>query len=212
MIFKSILCALFILKVTASLACPPDTIRLFFAINRSALTNRHKETLDSVSRFLTDTTAVHIEGFADYLGNRGTNYILSKTRANIVKDYLLIRHNKKVKMVADGRGQVDASTINTSPSGEPFNRRVDIIIEKTAIKAAVVVKPIPDDKIGTLLTKQPLLNGRTDDSVYARINDLPKLKPGDSLSFKEFTFKPGKHFFKAGIYTLYGGFERLFES
>jgi outer membrane protein OmpA-like peptidoglycan-associated protein len=196
MIFKAMLCVLFILRITASLASPPDTIRLFFGINQSSLTQAHKVTLDSLGGFLTDTTAVYIEGFADYLGNKTANYVLSKIRANTVKDYLSIRHNKNVNMVAVGRGQVDASMMNTAPSGEPLNRRVDITVVKTTVRSASAIKPIPKDKIGTLLSEQPPLTGKTDDSVYARIADLPKLKIGDSLSFKEFTFKPGRHFLR----------------
>jgi outer membrane protein OmpA-like peptidoglycan-associated protein len=203
---KILFCLLILLKALPSWSCGRDTTRLFFYINQSALSSRHKATLDSLSHLLSDTTAVQIRGFADYLGKRDSNYTLSKARAETVKNYLLILHSKNVRMVAEGWGQVDAATKNISALGEPFNRRVDIIVAKAAPKNQIAVKAIPADKITikarpvdritALISREPISEKRKDDSVYTRISDLPKLKIGDSVSFKELTFQPGRHFLR----------------
>jgi outer membrane protein OmpA-like peptidoglycan-associated protein len=174
-----------ILKALPSYSCQQDTIKLFYNINQKELTSRHKTTLDSLSHFLSDTTAVRIYGFADYLGKRDSNYTLSKVRAESVKQYLLNLHSQNMRIVADGKGQVDAATKNLSVLGEPLNRRVDIIFAKAAPKKRIAV---------THLKESPIK--RKDDSVYVRIDNIAKLNVGDSLSFKELTFIPGRHFLR----------------
>ncbi len=199
--YKLLLCVFIFLKVLPAQASPIDTVRLFYNINQTALTAHHKATLDSLNRSLTDTMTVRIYGFADYLWKRDSNDSLSKVRAEEVKKYLLSLHSKNIKIVANGKGQLDASTKNLSPLGEPFHRRVDIIVskaQKAISPAKIPVRTIPEDKIGKMLSSQPpSVNIKIkDDSVYNRISDLPKLKIGDSVSFKEFTFQPGRHFLR----------------
>ena len=169
-----------------SFSCRLDTIKLFYNINQKELSSQHKVTLDSLSHFLSDTTAVHIYGFADYLGKRDSNYTLSKYRAETVKKYLLTLHSKNVRIAPEGKGQVDATTTNLSALGEPLNRRVDIIFATAA----------PKSKTAVIHLKNTTPIKRKDDSVYIRINNLAKLNVGDSLSFKELTFQPGRHFLR----------------
>jgi outer membrane protein OmpA-like peptidoglycan-associated protein len=189
---KNLLFLFILLKATSAWSCQLDTVRLFYNINQKELSPAHKNTLDSISRLLSDTTKVHIWGFADYLGRRDSNYTLSKARAETVKNYLLNLHRGNRLIVANGKGQVDAKTTNLTPLGEPLNRRVDIIIAKPAkkLRIATVPKVIPPVK-------------KADDSVYSRIKNLPKMNVGDSVSFKELTFIPGRHFLRqASIYYM----------
>jgi outer membrane protein OmpA-like peptidoglycan-associated protein len=191
--FKKLVCLLILLRAAPCFSCQRDTVRLFYAINQSSLTPRHKATLDSLSRFVTDTTTVRVRGFADYLGHRDSNYTLSKARAETVKNYLLSRKLNSRRIFADGVGQVDAAGPNRSILGEPVNRRVEIIFTKSAPPVKTVVKAIPPVKTAIpQRTYRPPDKPKTD-SVFTRINDLPKLNIGDSLSFKELTFLPGRH-------------------
>jgi outer membrane protein OmpA-like peptidoglycan-associated protein len=190
---KYVLCLFIFLKIMPCYSCQRDTVRLFYNINKKDLTIRHKIALDSLRYFISDTTTVLIFGFADYLGKRDSNYALSRARAETVKNYLISLHAKSTQIVADGKGQVNATTKTLMPLGEPFNRRVEIIIARPAPKIKVAATPIKEP----VIIKSPVITGKLgDDSVYTRINDLPKLNVGDSVSFKELTFIAGRHFLR----------------
>ena len=192
---KNLLCLLILLKATSAWASQRDTVRLYYNINQKELSPSHKITLDSLSDFIGDTTTIKIFGFADYLGRRDSNYNLSKVRAAAVKNYLLTLHSGNRSIVTDGKGQVDALSKNLRPLGEPLNRRVDIVITKPAPKIKVAAVAVPVRQPVTIRPEIAPVK-RPDDSVYARINDLPKLNVGDSVSFKEITFLPGRHFLR----------------
>jgi len=189
--FKLFLFLFIFLKAMPSWSCQRDTVRLFYDINQKDLTDRHKVTLDSLSRFIRDTTVVKIHGFADYLGKRDSNYTLSTARADIVKAYLLKQHSKSERLFANGKGQVDATTKAPSAMGELFNRRVEIIFfrpntGKSTPKKQIIVPRLRD----TLHLK------KKDDSVYTRINNIGVRNVGDSISFSELIFQPGRHFLR----------------
>src|ERR1700756_3010882 len=95
---KLLFCLFIMGKTLPSWSCQRDTIRLFYDINQKELTAGHKVTLDSLSRFIMDTTVVKIHGFADYLGKRDSNFTLSTARAEIVKAYLLKQHSKSERL------------------------------------------------------------------------------------------------------------------
>jgi len=197
---KNLLFLLILLKAASAWSCQRDTVKLFYNINQKELSPRHKITLDSLNRLLSDTTTVRISGFADYLGRRDSNYTLSKARAETVKNYLLNLRRGNGSIVADGKGQVDATTKNLNLLGEPLNRRVDIIIAKPVKKIRIAAIPLKDP-VTTKKNINPVK--RPDDSVYRRINNLPKMNVGDSVSFKELTFIPGRHFLRqASIYYM----------
>jgi outer membrane protein OmpA-like peptidoglycan-associated protein len=177
------------LKAVPSWSCQRDTIRLFYDINQKDLTDRHKATLDSLSRFIRDTTVVKIHGFADYLGKRDSNFTLSTTRAEIVKAYLLKQHSKSERLFANGKGQVDPTTKALSAMGELFNRRVEIIFYRPGI-----AKPVSKKQIVLPRLRDTLRVKKKADSVYTRINDIGGHHIGDSISFKELIFQPGRHF------------------
>jgi outer membrane protein OmpA-like peptidoglycan-associated protein len=215
---RILICLFIVLMALSGWARQRDTIRLFYDINKSALLPQHKATIDSLNHLLSDTTTVHVSGFADYLGRRDSNYTLSTARAETVKNYLLNHHSGDLRITADGRGQVNAAAKTRSVFGEPFNRRVDVIVSKqvptnkTIVKTTPVEKAVaqpaprdkgtlkarPVDKFAHLLSRDPIVSKKKDDSVYFRINDLPKLNVGDSVSFKEMTFQPGRHFLRPG--------------
>jgi outer membrane protein OmpA-like peptidoglycan-associated protein len=197
---KNLLFLIILLKAISAWSCQRDTVRLFYNINQKELSPVHKNTLDSLSRLLSDTTTVHILGFADYLGRRDSNYTLSTARAETVKNYLLNLHGGNRSIFADGKGQVDATTKNLTPLGEQLNRRVDVIITKPAKKIKIAIAPVKET---VTIKKNIVLKKRADDSVYSRINNLPKMNVGDSVSFKELTFIPGRHFLRqASVYYM----------
>jgi len=166
-----------------------DTLQLFYNIGQKELSVVNKAKLDSLNSLLIDTSKVYIFGFADYLGKKGSNYFLSKHRAETVRDYLLNLHGKNI-FIANGKGEVGSATDYVSPLGEPVNRRVDIIITPSLKKN----KNIPLKTTSATLKKN--------DSVYKRINSLAKLKVGEGISFKELTFLPGRHYLNPGAMPI----------
>jgi len=188
---KIILCLVIVLKALPSWSCQRDTVRLFYGINQKDLTDRHKVTLDSLSRFISDTTVVKIHGFADYLGKRDSNFTLSTARAEIVKAYLLKQHSKSERLFANGKGQIDASKKALSVMGELFNRRVEVIFFRpNTAKHPLKKQPVVPRLRDTVRLK------KKDDSVYTRINNIGVRNVGDSISFSELIFQPGRHFLR----------------
>jgi outer membrane protein OmpA-like peptidoglycan-associated protein len=188
---KLLFCLFILLKALPSWSCRRDTIRLFYDINQKELTAGHKATLDSLSRFIRDTTVVKIHGFADYLGKRDSNFTLSTARAEIVKAYLQKLHSKSERLFANGKGQVDVSTKAHSTIGAPFNRRVEVIFARPAAP-----KPAPKKLMIVPRWRDTLRLKKKDDSVYTRINNIGGRNVGDSISFTELTFLPGRHFLR----------------
>jgi outer membrane protein OmpA-like peptidoglycan-associated protein len=168
---------LILLKGISSYACPRDTVKHFFDINQKELSQKNQEKVDSLNKGLTNNIPVLVLGYADYLGKADFNQKLSQNRAENVKTYLTgLRSSAQV--VAEGKGTVKRLANYSSGTGEPINRRVDIIIPAPAMHKIV---------------KDPA-TVKKDQSVYARINSITSLKVGESISFKELTFLPGRHF------------------
>jgi len=177
------LLALLLLINGACYAARRDTVRLFYQINQKELSVAGKAKLDSLGRILSDTAAVRILGYADYLGTAGYNVSLANQRAEIVRNYLLGLHPRNTQITAEGKGGLNQQEKNQSALGDPLNRRVDII----TTAARINVKTAPRNN-------ETLNPKKKDDSVYSKINSLSDLNVGESLSFTELTFQPGRHF------------------
>jgi outer membrane protein OmpA-like peptidoglycan-associated protein len=166
---KSLLFLLVILKTIPSYSAGLDTVKLYYKINQKELSPKNRGKLDSLNRFLIDNTSVHVLGFADYLGSTESNYPLSQGRAEVVKAYLMRLHKNNVQIIANGKGEITATTKKLSRLGEPLNRRVDIIYP----------------------------HKKKEDNFHTRVNNLSKLNVGESISFKELTFQGGRHYLNA---------------
>jgi general secretion pathway protein A len=70
--------------------------------------------------------ALVIRGHTDNVGSAGYNWKLSKARANIVKDYLIVQGIGSARIRAIGMGESDPLMPNTTPEGQAANRRVEI--------------------------------------------------------------------------------------
>ena len=86
--------------------------------------------LDKLSKFLLQHPdfKITIEGYTDSNGNYGYNKNLSKTRAEIVKSYLVEKGISPLKMEAVGMGSENPIASNDIALGRKKNRRVEIRI------------------------------------------------------------------------------------
>jgi outer membrane protein OmpA-like peptidoglycan-associated protein len=156
-----------------------DTLRLYFAINEtsSAINNsRMDSAIKALNGQLTD---VGIFGYADFLSNESYNISLSQKRANLVKDYLLSRTaSSQLNVYAcEGKGE-KLSRDNSSPEGEPKQRRVDVYFEPiTIINISEARLETPKDS-----TPETQANKKLED-----------LKAGESLTIAGLSFVPGRH-------------------
>jgi outer membrane protein OmpA-like peptidoglycan-associated protein len=202
--FKPVLLLLLLLKSLSSLASGTDTLKLYYPIDKYELSAENKSKLDGLKLLLTDSASITILGYADYLGTGSHNTILSKNRAEIVKNYLLALKGTLAISVA-GRGTVTGTT-EKSALGEPPNRRVDVLyeIKKPVVINKPVAKAVPPppappvrkrDTVPARL-KQVIVIDTTREPVSfnARLNNLKDAKVGSSISFEELTFQPGRHF------------------
>jgi len=170
-----------------------DTVKIFYNINECKLSNSNKAKLDSLyDLFDHQNPLIVVRGFADYLGNKKSNYLLSWQRAETVKQYLLAS-NRNLFITTEGKGQIIAYD-KVNKNGEPLNRRVEIIINRVSasareennnplpIKNSPLVKLI-NDSVGVAETK-----------FGQKVNSLSNLDIGGSLNLEELTFEPGRHY------------------
>jgi outer membrane protein OmpA-like peptidoglycan-associated protein len=157
-----------------SIGAPIDTLRLYFGIDQYQLTDQHKTEIKAMIDSLRDGQQLSITGFCDYLGTKTYNQPLSEKRANAVKD-LIQTSVHHFSVVAEGRGQIHG-TGTKSPSGDPHNRRVDIVFDRPEMA------PSPPKS-------NPVKFGK-------KIDSLGTLDVGKSLSLDELTFQPGRHFLR----------------
>jgi OOP family OmpA-OmpF porin len=74
-----------------------------------------------------ENTVVEIVGNTDSSGDRNHNIVLSKQRADAVKDYLIANyHFPPARIVTAGAGPDHAVADNRTPEGRQLNRRSDI--------------------------------------------------------------------------------------
>lgn len=132
-----------------------DTIKLYYKIAVSDLSNEMKTKIDSLiyHEKLLPGKKLGIVGYADYLGSDTSNITLSENRANKVKVYLVKMGIKAgdIQMVV-GKGEVSRELDNSEGYAE--DRRVDIIPGGLKIPAKPIQpKPQPPKTIDLSQTK-----------------------------------------------------------
>ena len=161
------------LKTVPVFATTPDTVRLYYNIAEYELSSGNQLKLDSLCKSFRGVDNLHITGFADYLGTGPDNIVLSQKRAEIVAAY--IRAHINLVMTADGKA-MEMSTVKKGRSGDPFNRRVDIVINKIVGTKVVAQSQLP----APLFTE--------------KIASLTNIEVGGSLALEELTFQSARHF------------------
>lgn len=160
-----------------------DTLRLYFGINEIKSSSNFSR-LDSAFKALGKKHVdIAIYGYADFLSNDDYNKTLSQKRADIVKQYIVAKlPSSKINIYAcEGKGE-SASKGNSSPQGEPKQRRVDIYFEPVVtLNVAESFLETPKD---SLPKKEPKSTNK---------KNIEELEKGESMSMEGLSFVPGRH-------------------
>lgn len=154
-------------------ASTPDTVRLYYKIAEYELSPGNQTKLDSLCKAFRGVDNLRITGFADYLGTGPDNITLSQKRAEIVAAYIRLHINLIISANWEG---AEMSRVKKGPSGDPFNRRVDIVINKIVRPKVVASSPLPAPQF-------------TD-----KVANLTNIEVGGSLALEELTFQSARHF------------------
>ncbi len=155
-----------------------DTLRLYYAINEVE-SQANFLRVDSAIKALTKNVDVAVFGFADFLSNEEYNLSLSQKRADAIKARLLSKKSSYINMYAcEGKGE-KLSKKNSSPEGEPKQRRVDIYFESVVtLNVAESFLETPKEELKPKLTDK---------------KNIEELEKGESMAVEGLSFVPGRH-------------------
>jgi outer membrane protein OmpA-like peptidoglycan-associated protein len=183
---KTCLVVLFLLRVIPSFGQEIDTVRLFFGINESQLSDDNQHKLDAYGRWLKYYPRINIIGYADYLGDDPKNFLLSVNRAEAAKAYLLCLSKYPI-ITTEGKGTVPAQQKN-GPYGEPMSRRIDIILRT---RPGIRLPQTPPQTGEKRAEDAPPVNIT---EFNNKLNSLTNMRAGNSILLQELNFPPGQHF------------------
>ena len=83
--------------------------------------------LNNIAQLLRDhpDAEMDIDGHTDATGNDEINLLLSQSRANAVRDYLIDQGISVYRLTAYGFGEGKPIANNDSPEGRALNRRIE---------------------------------------------------------------------------------------
>lgn len=124
-----------------------DTV--YFGYNRYGLSAESKETLDSLASQFVEYPNYYVEifGHTDSTGNDEYNLVLSEERAREVAVYLIGKGAQTERVVYEGLGTTKPAESNRSHRGRTINRRVDIAVLFTDVRAPLPEPPVDSSKI-----------------------------------------------------------------
>jgi len=101
-----------------------------FATGKASLRADSRARLRAIATFVqaSPATRVRIEGHTDSQGNPQTNLMLSKQRADAVRQALIAQGVAASRIQALGLGAEQPVAANTTPAGRARNRRVEVIL------------------------------------------------------------------------------------
>lgn len=103
---------------------------VLFAVGKSTLLPTAKTRLDeAMAAIKEDGRSIAIVGHTDSSGDEAMNQALSQRRAEAVKAYMASNGVPADRLKAEGAGESQPITDNTTPEGRANNRRVEIILE-----------------------------------------------------------------------------------
>lgn len=117
-----------------SLGCSTEvkeriTLDVKFSLNKAKIQSDYTTDIDKLASTLkrNKNLKIEIQGHTDTTGTTAYNRILSQSRSNAVKQYLINQHGiSSSRLEAKGYGQTEPMADNSTFSGRKKNRRVEI--------------------------------------------------------------------------------------
>lgn len=162
------------------------SVSLFYDIDQTESVDRFQR-LDSLYKTLSNNKyAVQILAYADFLSNETYNLALSQRRANRVKSYLLSKRQGPDLIVVscEGYGEKESSP-SESPVGEPFQRRVDVLV-----KEQFTTKKIGDRE--NIIHRDTTVHIKPKSSS-SNEKKMEELEQGETITLEGLNFIPGRH-------------------
>src|SRR5690606_5477826 len=127
-----------------------QTATVNFRVGSSVLSPEAKATLDEVAATAMTMRGYVIEvtGFASSDGTAAANKRLSDRRPEVVKDYLIQKHNVPLRRIGNsyGFGELQAVADNTTREGREANRRVEVkLLVSRGLNQNVEVRQVETD-------------------------------------------------------------------
>ena len=103
---------------------------ILFETNSTTFTLSSKAALEAIVDLTTnnENLVIEIAAHTDDVGQEKDNLILSESRANAVRDYLISRGVLGQQLIAKGYGEAQPIVPNTSEENRALNRRVEVFI------------------------------------------------------------------------------------
>lgn len=174
-----------------------DTLKIFYKINESNLSQENISKLDALTIDSKDVKSVEIfvYGYADYLGTDEYNQILTEKRAQNVKDYFSQKGKGNLISKCEGKGKLKPILTN-SFLGVPINRRVEIIV--SVEKLIKIIEPPKILKIDTTkIVEKP------------KPTEIDKMNVGDNFVLNNIYFIGGRHIL---LEESYPELEKLYDA
>lgn len=104
---------------------------LQFETNKAVIKNASFPYLDELYKTMIKSNwNLKLIGHTDNIGKDSSNLVLSKKRAEAVKEYLVNLGIAPERIKTEGRGEAEPIASNDTEEGRAKNRRVEFIIEK----------------------------------------------------------------------------------
>jgi len=119
---------------------------ILFGFNKD-IPDVHYKDLDHLAEYLNSVNNIMIEiqGYADLQGDEAYNIILSKRRANYVKNYLVKKGVDENKLSVKGFGEANQISYDLNPMSRKYNRRVTFkVIRDEVGKVTFLPAEVPD--------------------------------------------------------------------
>lgn len=115
---------------------------ILFGFNKHT-TEEYKSNLDKLSDYLKNNPGARIEvgGYADLQGKAEYNKLLTKRRADFVKEYLVSKGADAAAITTKGYGEENQISIDRNPETRKYNRRAEFKVIKQGSQS-LVVKPV----------------------------------------------------------------------
>jgi outer membrane protein OmpA-like peptidoglycan-associated protein len=165
--------------------------RVYFEFDSYQLTTNAKESIDKKIENLKTKKNIYINGYTDNIGDTLYNRVLSQSRANSVKIYLIAKGvpSKSIQFTV-GQGESNIHELNHK------NRYVDITTHDlgTVINQEVECKTDNTNiKIDSNVTVVSQIQ-----SANITLDKITTLEIGQTLTLENLNFIPGRHFLLEG--------------